>query len=166
MPTPVKTADKMSVGGAAGGKHWTRSEVESREAAQLQARRRTRVSLKAPAWAKENPELMVVWKDIVKKMRGIELLDNIDAELLALHCDALVKYRACTNQMTMNLKSKGAEEGEKQLSFEDLNKVAQGWMRLAVMLAEKLGLTPGGRARLAKKRAEKIVDEFAESFGG
>ena len=50
--------------------------------------------------------------------------------------------------------------------IDDLIKAMQAWSRIIVSYAEKLGLTPGGRARLAKRKAEKMLDPFAESFGG
>jgi P27 family predicted phage terminase small subunit len=112
---------------------------------------------------KENPAVLEVWKDIVKKMRGIELLDNIDSELLALYCDAIVHYRDCTKRLGLPVH---AEDDEKPAPVDDLIKATQAWARIVATFADKLGLTPGGRARLAKKKAEKIVDPFADSFGG
>jgi P27 family predicted phage terminase small subunit len=153
----------MSIGGRTGGKHWTAAQVQAREAAAGQARRATRVSLKAPQWVKDNPVVLAVWKDVVKKLRGIELLDNIDAELLALYCDAIVHYRDCTRRLGMPVHT---EDDEKPAPVDDLIKATQAWARIVATFADKLGLTPGGRARLAKKKAEQIVDEFADKFGG
>jgi P27 family predicted phage terminase small subunit len=121
------------------------------------------VTLKPPQWLKEDEETLKVWKDIVKKLRGIELLDNIDSELLAMYCRALVHCRQMEQQMVMKSHS---EDGEKQPPIDEPMKLLQGWNRIATSLAEKLGLTPGGRARLAKRKAEKILDPFADTFGG
>ena len=158
MPTPIKTADKMSPGGRAGGKHWTNLEIEARDQADEQSRRKRRVTLKPPAWLIENDDALLVWKDMVKKLRGIELLDNLDTEMLAIYCDAIVQYRNCSKRMS-GTNSDGAP-------IDDLIKAMQAWARIVTTYADKLGLTPGGRARLAKKKADKVIDNFADAFGG
>src|SRR5512139_1169460 len=100
MPTRPVNANNMSVGGAKnGGKHWTKPEVDARQAASGMARRRTRVVLKPPEWVKENEKTLRVWKDTVKKLRGIELLDNLDTEILAVYCDAVVHYRESSKEL-------------------------------------------------------------------
>lgn len=155
MPTNIKKAELMTVGGAGGGKHWTKSEVESRQAAEEKTRRKKRPMLKPPAWL--TPEALEVWKDLKKKLRDIELLDNLDAELLGMYCDAVVHYKEASGILN------GAKE-HGSLMMEEPSKTAQAWLRLVLQLSEKLGLTPGGRARLAKRRAEKQIDEFEDQF--
>ncbi len=81
----------MSPGGRAGGKHWTNAEVESRQEAASETKRERRVTLKPPAWLSE--DALKVWKDIRNKLQGIDLLDNLDTELLAIYCDAIIHYR-------------------------------------------------------------------------
>lgn len=152
----------MSPGGRSGGKHWTKDEVESRQAAADQAQRQKRITLKPPEWLTENEDALKVWKDLKKKLQGIELLDNLDTELLAMYCDGIVHYRNVTKMLTEDVVNDAGE-----MVFQDeLMKSAQAWARITMAFAEKLGLTPGGRARLAKKKAEKVVDEFADKFGG
>ena len=151
----------MGVGSSRGGKHYTVAEVEARQDAQELARRKSRVRLKPPAWLSE--DALKVWKEIVRKLKGIELLDKLDAELLAVYCDAIVHYRECAAQMGMPIHR---EDGEPPAPIDDLIKAMQAWARIVVSYAEKLGLTPGGRARLAKRKAEKVTDPFSETFGG
>lgn len=164
MPTPVVKVVKMSPGGAAGGKHWTKDEVESRAQAEEQASRKTRVRMKPPDWLAENPEALRVWKEIIRKLKGIELLDNLDTELLAVYCDAIVTYREFSKRLTNPARI--PDDGEKPAPIDDLIKATQAQARIVATFADKLGLTPGGRARLAKKKAEKILDPFEISFGG
>lgn len=161
MPTPVVTGDKISVRGRAGGKHWTAAETAARQAGQEAAQRKSRVRLIPPSWL--SAEALDVWKGIVRKLKGIELLDNLDTELLAVYCDAIVHYRECAAMMSMPVHR---DDGEPPTPIDDLIKAMQAWSRIIVSYAEKLGLTPGGRARLAKRKAEKILDPFADSFGG
>ena len=150
----------MSPGGRDGGKHWTKEEVEARQQAETKVRRKNRTTLKPPAWLKGDG--LLVWKDIRKKLRGIELLDNVDSDLLAIYCDAIVHYR----ESTQLLREKAVNEEGKPVFQEDLIKATQAWARIVTQYAEKLGLTPGGRARWAKKAAEAPKDEFGEKFGG
>lgn len=163
MPTPVVSGDKLSVRGRTGGKHWTAAEVQARQVAQEQGKRERRITLKPPAWLKENEEAMATWKEITRKLRGIELLDNLDTELLAVYCDAIVKYRECSKRLAMPVHR---EDDLPPAPIDDTIKATQAWARIVATYADKLGLTPGGRARLAKRKAEKIIDPFAESFGG
>ena len=145
MPTPVTTNLDT-------GKHWTLAEKAARQSATEGIKRTRRVMLKAPDWLSE--DALIVWKSVVKRLKGIELLDNLDTELLAVYCDAYVNYRKASKALAV-------VEG-----FDpELAKAAQAWARIVTTYAEKLGLTPGGRARLAKHKSEKIADPFAEAFG-
>lgn len=155
MPTPITSADKMGVGKQAGGRHWTRAEVEARQEAEAAGKREKRVMLKPPAWLGE--DALKVWKDIRRKLEGIELLDNLDTELLAIYCDAIVHYRCAARNMA------NPPEG---MDINDAIKTTQAWARIVSTYADKLGLTPGGRARLAKRKADKTIDPFSDTFGG
>ncbi|MBI4928317.1 MAG: phage terminase small subunit P27 family [Anaerolineae bacterium] len=161
MPTRPVSADNMD----GGGKHWTKAELEARHAAADGSKRQKRVVLKPPPLVKEKPEVYAVWKDIVKKLRGIELLDNLDSDLLAVYCDALVHYRECSRRIGLPVHR---EDGEavSPMAMSDLIKETQAWARIVAQFADKLGLTPGGRARWAKKQADKKLDPFEEAFGG
>ena len=148
MPAAIqKATEKIGVGAVNGGKHWTRDEVENRQEAEKALTRRSRIVLKAPKWLSD--EALLVWKDVRKKLNGIELLDNLDTDLLGVYCDAVAKYQALS---------------KKKLILEEDTKALQSWARIIVNYAEKLGLSPGGRARLAKKRAQKVTDGFGEEF--
>lgn len=149
MPTAIqKATGKIGVGTENGGKHWTKSEVENRQEAEKALTRKSRIVLKAPKWL--STEALLVWKDVRKKLIGIELLDNLDTELLGVYCDAVAKYKAL---------------GQREFISDEDTKALQSWARLILNYAEKLGLSPGGRARLARKRAPtKEADGFGEEF--
>jgi P27 family predicted phage terminase small subunit len=148
MPTAIqKATEKIGVGAVNGGKHWTKDEVENRQEAEKALTRKSRIVLKAPKWLSD--EALLVWKDVRKKLIGIELLDNLDTDLLGVYCDAVAKYQALS---------------KKERILEEDTKALQSWARIIVNYAEKLGLSPGGRARLAKKRAQKVTDGFGEEF--
>jgi P27 family predicted phage terminase small subunit len=151
MPTKTISANNMTPGGKAGGKHWTKTEVEERQAAAESLRRKNKTTLVVPKWL--NTEARIVWRQVRYRLKGIELLDNLDTEMLAVYCDAYVQYRRASKVLA-------------KLTEPDPDKVKelQAWARIMAMYADKLGLTPGGRARLAKRKAEKRVDKFNDTF--
>jgi len=146
MPTPPKRLENTT-------KHWTNREREARLRAEIGVQRGTRVQIRAPKWL--SSEARKIFEATKKKIKSLELLDNVDADLLAVYCDAQVHYQEMTRQIH------AAENG--QPIDDEIIKQAQSWARLISAYAEKLGLTPNARARLAKKRAEKRpLDEFEQ----
>ncbi len=150
MPTKAVKTDVMSAGGKAGGKHWTAAEIAARQSAEDGVRRGTRVVLRAPDWLSE--EALKVWRKVRRQAAGLDLLDNLDGEMLAIYCDAVVKYREASAKM-----SKG------DVTDDDI-KALQAWARLVSTYADKLGFTPAARARLVKKKADEILDSFGSEF--
>ncbi len=129
------------------GKHWTQAEKDARDAAALLVRRRKAKGLHPPSWLSK--EALIIWRRVTKSIDGIELLDNIDTELLAVYCDTNAKYKALAR---------------KTLLDEDSTKALQAYARLIKSYADSLGLSPAARARLVKKKADKIQDDFGKEF--
>lgn len=144
MPTPPKRLENTS-------KHWTNREIAAREKAERELKRSARMNLRAPVWLSEDG--LKIWNTIKRKLRKVELLDSLDAELLAVYCDAQAHYQQ------LSIKIHSAENAVD----DELIKQAQSWARLISSYAEKLGLSPNARARLAKKKAEaEPLDEFEQ----
>lgn len=164
MPTKTTSAELMEVGRKGGGKHWTKAQAEARKKALESAKRKTPVRLTAPDWLAG--DALLIWKKIKKQAAGLDLLDNLDCDVLAVYCDAVARYRA-EGQLLTRL-----DAGEKAwidagMNRSDLVKSIQSWARLISNYAEKLGFNPSSRARLVKKRADEILrDEFGEKFDG
>lgn len=139
MSSAVVAASKMEV--STKGAHWTVAQVEARHAATKAITRKTKVVLRCPAWlkAEDKQEARAIWNRVTKQAADLELLDNLDADMLAIYCDAVARYQ---------------ETGKSV------------WARLVMSYADRLGLTPAARARLAQKRAVEIVDEFGDEFDG
>ncbi|MHB0922596.1 MAG: phage terminase small subunit P27 family [Bellilinea sp.] len=146
----------MAIGRKSGGKHWTRAEVESRQKAADGIKRPTRVTIRMPGWLDENAQ--AVWKRVRKQIAGLDLLDNVDAEMLAIYCDAVARYSQTVTGMVEIQK-----DGNPIVRDEEI-KAAQSWARIVAAYADKLGLSPASRARLAKKRADEDRDPFGEAF--
>ncbi len=134
----------MAVGCKGGGKHWTRREVESRARAAQSVTRRNPVKIKPPQWVKDDPATYRIWQKIVRDLRDVELLDNLDSLALATFCCLEAAKERAVQESDINL-------------FDKLS-------RTSLTYANALGLTAKGRASLAKKRAEKPDDPNAELF--
>lgn len=159
MPTPVKTTDKMT-------KHLTRAERGLRKAAEGELTRKKRVQLRIPKWL--GAEARLVWLDTRKKLKGVVLLDNLDANLLAVYCNTVVHYQKACERMNR------LDENGLSATTEEDEKAVQAWVLRILTLSEKLGLSPTGRARLAKNKAakepmdevEQLLDNPDEWFKG
>lgn len=180
MPTPVKDPEKLTG-------HWTNEQRAAREAAQQQMERQF-VRLIAPPPVVADPVAHKHWKDTVKRMKGITLLDNVDIDMLAVYCLGLARI---SQLRTDAAEAKGKSEHVMQRTLErflageyeddgypakviraclnneaDLIKLIQAQERIALTYAEKLGLTPAGRVRLAKQRAEEKPATEADDLYG
>lgn len=147
--------NKMEVGHKGAGKHWTVEEVKARKEAAEKLKRKTKIKLTMPDRLGESEK--VIWDKTIKEMAGFDVLDNVDAEQLAIYCELVVKR----NEALILLKERGmivsTEFGIKE---HPCIKIEQSYSRLILQYAERLGLTPNGRARLAKKESgKKGVDE-------
>jgi phage terminase small subunit len=151
MPTKSVSAATMGVGKKNGGKHWTTSEVTARAEAAEKLKRTTQSMLTPPVWL--NKQALGVWRAKIEQVNGLkaanELLDVLDTEMLAVYCDATVRYQDCANII------KKTPDDIKEL---------QAWSRILKDYAEKLGFTPSARARLVKRIAEKPQDGFGSKF--
>ena len=180
MPTPVKKIENTS-------KHWTKEERERREQAEQDLERRF-VRLTEPKRVKEMPEAHEYWKNTIKRMKGITMLDNVDTDLLAGYClaaaqaDALRKEYRETRSITERTIQKTIEKALNHEYESDeyparviralvadelaILRSMQGQERLVIGYAKELGLTPNARQRLAKKAAdERPVTEEDELYG-
>jgi len=155
MPTRTVSAETMDVGRKGGGKHWTQAQVDARQEAAESLKRKTRVRLKAPAWL--SPDALIVWKATIKQVRGLDILDNIDAMLLAVYCDTVIKYQ--------ELSKPGVDkDGIPIVLTEGGIKALQAYARILAQLTDKLGFSPAARARLIKKKADEALDSFGKEF--
>jgi P27 family predicted phage terminase small subunit len=146
MPTPVKRLPNMR-------KHLTKAEKAARSAAESSIEGKARVRITAPDWLSEGARK--IFESTKRKLRGLDLLEPVDADLLALYADAVSRYHDSLYELIGPLVDPRSST------------VAQAWSRLALSYAEKLGIGPNARARLAKKKAEnnQPVDPMAALLG-
>ena len=175
-------------------KHLTQAEAELRQQAEREViPQRKKLKLKKPAFVARNKRANAYWNQILKRMEGLVLLDDLDSEMLAGYCSMLARRDQTillVNDLYARLGVSGAVEplpGKKPdgaLSDEEWERSAQAppdpmtpdelieavskldtmtgklqaLERNLLQYAEKLGLTPSGRVRLAQKRAAAAAE--------
>lgn len=187
MPAATKNLENMT-------KHMTQAEAELRQQAEREViPQRKKLKLKKPAFVARNKRANAYWNQILKRMEGLVLLDDLDSEMLAGYCSMLARRDQTillVNDLYARLGVSGAVEplpGKKPdgaLSDEEWERSAQAppdpmtpdelieavskldtmtgklqaLERNLLQYAEKLGLTPSGRVRLAQKRAQAAAE--------
>ena len=188
MPTAAKPSENMT-------KHLTQAEREARERAEagVLPDRGREPKLKKPAIVSSNRRANAYWNQILKRMEGLALLDDLDSEMLAGYCSMLARRDQTillTGQLMDRLGVAGAvRDGQARRKKSDamtddeweasgappamtpdelieavskldtLTGKLQALERNLLQYAEKLGLTPTGRVRLAQKRAQAAAPE-------
>lgn len=158
MPEAVKNSENMT-------KHLTQAErVARRQAEEELLPRRTRPKLKKPGFISGNKLANAYWNQILKRMEGLVLLDDLDSEMLAGYCSMLARRDETillVDQLTDRLGVADMEPDDILEAMGKLN-VLHGKLhaldRTLLQYAEKLGLTPSGRVRLAQQRAKSAAE--------
>lgn len=140
MPTPPKTLENIK-------KHLTNAEKEARQNAEGELKRKKRPQLRCPKWLDDDAR--EIFEETKKRLKGLEMLDNSDVEMLAQFSNAVAIGRALSN-IVHRISKKGV-----LLASSDDMKAYQAQVRLIKMYASEIGLTPTARARLAKRKAER-----------
>lgn len=187
MPSAVKNSANMT-------KHLTQAELEARRQAEEEVLpQRQKAKLKKPGFVSGSRQANAYWNQILKRMEGLALLDDLDSEMLAGYCSMLARRDqtiTLISQLMDRLGVAGAVDAgkarKKKLSamtdgewessaappemtadelieavskLDTLTGKLQALERNLLQYAEKLGLTPTGRVRLAQKRAQAAAPE-------
>ncbi len=165
MPAHAKVTEQTS-------KHWTAEELEARKKAEEETLpNRETVKLKMPKYVRSDLRAKKYWNDTVKRMEGITLLDDLDTEALGVLCSQLSRRDSLSELVQKMLKDADEENDlEKRLEtvakLDALNSKLISLEKAILQAQTALGLTPSGRVRLMRKRAEaRLVEEADELFG-
>ena len=147
MPRAVKTAENMT-------KHLTQEEKAARQAAESSVKpQRAKVKMNPPVWLGEKgTEARKLWNAVLRRMAGLDILDNLDTEMLATYCKQVEER----TRLQMLLETGSYENMKEMLAID---KQISAIDSIAANYAERLGLTPSGRARLAAKRAQETAED-------
>lgn len=164
MPTPVSRIENMT-------RHMTNEERAARLAAE-QSIQRQEVTLTCPPFVSD-AAAKKFWAQTIARMEGIELLDDLDSEVLGLYCvqlsrrNELERLRKSAVRAYRKAEKEGDAHAPEYLDQADhlAGKVA-ALERQILQYADKLGLTPAGRLRMARRRAEnQAIDPDEDLFG-
>ncbi|MDE7055287.1 MAG: P27 family phage terminase small subunit [Oscillospiraceae bacterium] len=158
MPETVKNSENMT-------KHLTNAEREIRRQAEDDLLpKRIQPKLKKPKVVSSDKQANAYWNQILKRMTNVALLDDLDSEMLAGYCSMLARRDDAillAAQLTSRL---GVADMDPECILEAMGKlnVLHGKLhaldRTLLQYAEKLGLTPSGRTRLAQQRAKAAAE--------
>ena len=175
MPAAVKNSENMT-------KHLTKAELDARLRTEEEVLpQRQRVKLKKPGFLSGNRQANAYWNQILKRMEGLALLDDLDSEMLAGYCSMLARrdqtiLLAGRLMERMGVAEASAASPPADMEPEDLleavgklnvlNGKLHALDRTLLQYAEKLGLTPSGRVRLAQQRAKAAEPEPDDDLFG
>ncbi len=158
MPTPPKSLDGMN-------KNLTKEEREIRERAEegVLPDRGREIQLEKPAIMTGNAAAGRYWKKVLSRMEGLVILDDLDSDALGVYCVMMARYeQQCKLLALVSKQLKDVRDDPEAVSdavsrLDAVNGKMQSLERNILQYAEKLGLTPSGRIRLAQKRAEQAA---------
>jgi len=160
MPTPPKAVDNMT-------KNLTGEERLRREQAEKDVipDRGREVRLEKPGIMTKNAAAGRYWTKVLVRMEGLVILDDLDSDTLGVYCMMMARYEQQCKLLALASKQlKAAKDDPEAVSraaskLDTVNGKMQALERNILQYAEKLGLTPSGRIRLAQKRAEQAAGE-------
>ena len=159
MPTPAKALDNMS-------KNLTDEERRLREQAEagVMPDRGRESKLEKPAIMTKNPAAGRYWRKVLEWMEGLVILDDLDSDALGVYCVMMARYETQCRLLVQAAKAlKSAEDDPEAVEaaaarLDAVSGKMQSLERNILQYAEKLGLTPSGRVRLAQKRAAAAAE--------
>ena len=166
MPTAPKALDNMS-------KNLTEEERQLREQAEegVIPDRDRESRMEKPAIMAKNAAAGRYWRKVLERMDGLVILDDLDSDALGVYCVMLARYESQCKvlaQVTKQLKDAkddAAAVADAVAKLDAVSSKMQSLERNILQYAEKLGLTPSGRVRLAQKRAQAAAEARADPDG-
>lgn len=166
MPTPPKMLQDMT-------KNLTDEERKLREQAEegVLPDRGRESRLEKPAIMAKNAAAGRYWKKVLERMDGLVILDDLDSDALGVYCVMMSRYEqqcrllALAARALKEAKSEPEAVADAAAQLDAVSGKMQSLERNILQYAEKLGLTPSGRVRLAQKRAQAAAEARADPDG-
>lgn len=166
MPTPPKALDNMS-------KNLTDEERQLRQQAEegVIPDRGRESRMEKPAIMTKNAAAGRYWKKVLDRMDGLVILDDLDSDALGVYCVMMARYETQCRLLTSASKALKDAKSDPEAVADAVSKLdtvsgkMQSLERNILQYAEKLGLTPSGRVRLAQKRAQAAADARSDPDG-
>ncbi|MCQ2439586.1 MAG: P27 family phage terminase small subunit [Oscillospiraceae bacterium] len=139
-------------------KHWTKAELEARAAGESAMAPVRAFTAKLPRILSGDKAAASYWRAITKKMGGLGILDDLDADVLSVYCSALSR-RDAIDATCRDMLQRIAEVDNLEVRLEMFKSIDQVMGKLQksegviLQYADKLGLTPDSRNRLSRRAA-------------
>ena len=152
-------------------KHLTQAEIEAREEAEASCiPQRAAVNLDPPKGMKSG-KAGAYWAEIVERLQGLDLLDDLDREMLMIYCQMLERrdklQQLSKHLLNQAIKADGTNKNTEATDrLNDLNTKLNTLEKNIMSYADKLGFTPQSRVRLAQKRASAAAEDADADFFG
>ena len=152
-------------------KHLTNREKDARTTAEAEMLPARKAKLKVPKSLSGDDAARGYWRSILRRMDGLAILDDLDAEILAAYCETLSRKDALSF-LCRELMEKAKLEPDVEMQFELISSIDSVLARLQaheksiLSYADKLGLTPESRVRLARKRAAQEAEAVKDDLFG
>ena len=151
MPTPPKALDNMN-------KNLTDEERQLREQAEqgVIPDRGRESRMERPALMTKNAAAGRYWKKVLERMDGLVILDDLDSDALGVYCVMLARYETQCKVLAQAIRKLKDAKDDPEAVADAVSKLdavsgkMQSLERNILQYAEKLGLTPSGRVRLAR----------------
>lgn len=165
MPNNVKSLENINW-------HMTKAEAEARAAAERDILPERPATLKRPKSLTGDKPAQKYWMDILSRMDGLAILDDLDSEMLAIYVSAFARrdelQKQCREMLALSVKETDPETRLTMISkLDSLIGRVQAHEKTLLSYANALGMTPEARIRLARKRAAKAAEPEpdADLFG-
>lgn len=166
MPTPPKALEHMS-------KNLTEEERQLRQQAEegVIPDRGRESRMEKPAIMTKNTAAGRYWRKVLERMDGLAILDDLDSDALGVYCVMLARYETQCKVLSQAIQELKKAKDEPEAVADAVSKLdtvsgkMQSLERNILQYAEKLGLTPSGRVRLAQKRAQAAAEARADPDG-
>lgn len=160
MAAPVKALDNQS-------KHLTGAEISARQQAEAETIPDRQANLAKPPKGVTG-SAGKYWRTIVARMDGVRLCDDLDRDVLGIYCQQLARrdklqklLEAALSECCGKAKT-SAEQLEVFGRLEALTGKVDKLEKSILAYADRLGLTPQSRVRLAKSRADAVQEDAEE----
>ena len=127
--------------------------------------------MEKPAIMTKNAAAGRYWKKILERMEGLVILDDLDSDALGVYCVMMARYEHQCKLLSLATKQlQDAQDNPQAIAdaaakLDAVSGKMQSLERNILQYAEKLGLTPSGRVRLAQKRAQAAAEQRADPDG-
>lgn len=145
---------------ANGKKHLTKAEIEKRTTTE-QSLKPKKNKVKCPGWLDDIA--VEEWQRIIRELKRLELVTNIDVAALSICCDAYSKYVKATmainkSSLIITHTNKG---GNKDVIQNPLINVATKYSEIYKKYCGDFGMTPSSRIKLSINKG--VNEEEPES---